>query len=100
MNSSHPFWRRAILGLVIATLCTVNQRGSAQVGGVPTLWRWGLSATTFPDATDVWSAPVLAHLFDTNGDGLADQNDDASLVFISGNTVDPNSGLGTSCMAT
>ncbi|MBI5534080.1 MAG: VCBS repeat-containing protein [Deltaproteobacteria bacterium] len=48
-------------------------------------WSWGPKATTFPDATDVWSTPTVGRIWDTNCDGKVDMFDAPVLVFVSGN---------------
>jgi hypothetical protein len=51
------------------------------------VWGWGPTAVQYPNVTDVWSPPAVARILDTNGDGIVDQNDDPSIVFISGNDI-------------
>src|SRR5436309_2510633 len=63
-------------------------------------WTWGATASEFPSFTDVWSTPTVARLLDTNGDGVVDEDDEPSIIFISGRSIDANTGLGTTCAAT
>lgn len=63
-------------------------------------WTWGPTANQYPLFTDVWSTPAVARIFDTNGDGVVDQEDDPSIIFISGNSINQFTGLGTSCQST
>ncbi len=48
-------------------------------------WSWGPTATEFPNATDVWSTPAVGRLHDTNCDGVVDELDPPSIVFVSSN---------------
>ena len=49
------------------------------------LWSW--QPVEFPEYADVWSTPVVARIFDSNGDGVVDAHDDPSIIFISGNST-------------
>ena len=51
------------------------------------LWHWGPVANSHPELTDIWSAPASARIFDTNDDGFVNEEDDPSLIFISGNSM-------------
>ena len=48
-------------------------------------WRWGPTATEFPNQTDVWATPAVGRLTDTNCDGAVDELDPPAIVFVSGN---------------
>jgi hypothetical protein len=50
-------------------------------------WTWGPTATTFANQTDVWSTPAVGRLHDTNCDGVVDELDPPSIVFVSSNVA-------------
>jgi predicted alpha/beta superfamily hydrolase/GH25 family lysozyme M1 (1,4-beta-N-acetylmuramidase) len=60
--------------------------------------RWAWQPVQFPQYADVWCTPVVARIFDSNGDGVVDEHDDPSIIFVSGNDT-TGSGLGTTCTA-
>jgi predicted alpha/beta superfamily hydrolase len=85
--------------MVLALLSAHPALGQMMPGGNldgHIVWTWGPTAVQYPGFTDVWSAPTVARIFDTNGDGIVDQNDDPSIIFISGNDI-LATGLGTNC---
>lgn len=48
-------------------------------------WTWGAgTASTRPDAVDVWSTPMVGRLQDDNCDGVIDARDTPNVVFVSG----------------
>jgi hypothetical protein len=48
-------------------------------------WKWGPTAKTLPNYTDVWATPVVGRVYDTNCDGKIDELDTPVVVFVSGN---------------
>lgn len=63
-------------------------------------WVWGPTANQYPLFTDVWSTPAVARIFDTNDDGVINEEDEPSIIFISGKSLNQFTGLGTACNAT
>ncbi len=76
-------------GIAVAALLLIGATTERAFAAPPNLsnsapnWQWGSGVSPSPTVTDVSSTPVIAHLFDTNGDGVVNQQDAASLVFIS-----------------
>lgn len=59
------------------------------VGPLNAVPEWAWDATTvdqFPGRIDVWATPTVGRLADTNCDGVVDEFDPPSIVFVSGNS--------------
>jgi len=63
-------------------------------------YEWGPVATTSPGYTDIWSTPAIGRIYDANCDGNVDVLDPPDVVFVSGDSRDVNTGLGTCCHCT
>ncbi len=50
-------------------------------------WRWGPTATEYPDYTDIWATPAVGRVTDTNCDGVVDALDPPNIIFVSGNAM-------------
>ncbi len=60
-------------------------------------WSWGPTAQKYPNDTDVWSTPVVGRVYDANCDGKVDELDAPDVIFVSGDSINPSTGLGTYC---
>ncbi|MEO7330321.1 MAG: hypothetical protein ABI193_17225, partial [Minicystis sp.] len=63
-------------------------------------WEWGANAVHRPNFIDIWSTPTVGRVYDGNCDGKVDLLDSPDIVFVSGKTIDVNTGLGTCCQCT
>jgi hypothetical protein len=61
-------------------------------------WGWGAeNAVVKPSFADVWSSPMVGRVLDANCDGKVDELDPPNIVFISGNSINESTGIGTNC---
>jgi len=86
----------ATVDVVSSNACTQNSVGVVANGVEPdlprcippqsfspqTLWSWEASAIE-PQATQVWTSPLVVNMTDDNGDGLIDVNDVPDVIFTS-----------------
>ncbi len=63
-------------------------------------WSWGANEPYKPNFIDVWSTPTVARIYDSNCDGKINELDSPDIIFVSGNGIDPTTGLGTCCQCT
>jgi hypothetical protein len=61
-------------------------------------WGWGAeNAIVKPTYADVWSSPMVGRVLDANCDGKVDELDPPNIVFISGNSINTSTNIGTNC---
>lgn len=63
-------------------------------------WQWGPTAQFKPNFTDVWSTPAVGRVYDGNCDGVVNELDAPTVIFVSGRAINVNTGLGTCCHCT
>lgn len=64
-------------------------------------WAWdGSNAVVKPNAVDVWATPTVGRVHDGNCDGKVNELDAPTIVFVSSNATEVNTGKGTCCHCT
>ncbi len=74
-------------GLPPGTECLPECEYHPPIGGpldAVVKWQWGPVATEYEARTDVWSTPTVGRLYDANCDGVLNELDPPSVVFVSG----------------
>ena len=83
--------------------CVADCEYHPPVGGMlnpTTQWSWGANEVDMPNFIDVWSTPTVARIYDSNCDGKVDALDSPDVIFVSGNGINPSTGLGDCCQCT
>jgi hypothetical protein len=84
-----------------ACISTCEYRPRTGLLDATLLWDWNVhTAREYTGRVDVWSTPAVGRVYDANCDGTVNSLDPPNVIFVSGRSINPTTGLGTCCQCT